>query len=128
MSNFPRLDASAIVKAVVIAIVVGIAIGFIGSVLSNDSVVLHGFISCLGLLPNIICGYFAAAFAGRNEIFHGIVAGIALVGIVGLFSLFLVGLFSLFLGDNSFVFFDPLPLFLMIPLSAIGAVIRKRTK
>jgi fructose-specific phosphotransferase system IIC component len=133
MSYLARLDASAICKAVVVAFVVGLAIGamvgFVGfglvmsDVLTDDmienSIVLHGFIFCLGLLPDVIGGYLAAAFAGRNYLVHGVVAGTALLAISGVF--------YLFPDDDPFTLMDGIALLLTVPLAAVGSVIFQRT-
>ena len=129
-----KVDTTAVLKAVVIAFVVGLAIGaavgFVGCGLAiagvltddavEDSIILHGFIFCLGLLPNVIGGYLAARFAGRNEILNGVVAGTALLAITGLF--------YLFPDDDPFTFMDGVALCLIVPLAVGGVSIQKRTQ
>ena len=134
MSDLAKVDTAAVVKAVIIAFVMSLAIGatvgFVGGglivagVLTGDaienSIMLHAFIFCFGLLPNVIGGYLAARFAGQNEILNGLVAGTALLAITGLF--------YLFPDYDPFTFMDGIALFLTVPLAAAGSVICQHTQ
>ena len=134
MKNLVRLDAAAIIKAVLISIVAGIVIGgmtgFMGfgvgvaGILTDDmvktSIILQGFLFCLGQLPNFIAGYFAAAFAGRNELMHGVVVGAVLLAIEGLF--YLVP------DEAPFTLLNGFSLLLSVPVAVAGSVVCRRTQ
>lgn len=129
-----KVDLVAIVKASVIVFVLYLASGIISAIilyrlLPEDvpidytievPIVLKCFFFFLGLLPNVIGGYFAATFAGRAFLLHAVVLGTVLLAIYGAL--------DLIPSDDPFTLIDGITLLLTVPLAAAGGVIRSRSK
>jgi len=133
------VDASAIIKAVAIAVVALFAIGvthvIVLLVLEANDIVIDYMIEnsyaskvfyyvffCLGLFPDVIGGYFAAAIAGRNFLLHGIVVGIVLVAIEGMLGL-LIG--YLRPSHDPFTFKYVMLMLFTVSQAAVGGAIRQ---
>jgi len=126
-----KVDYVAIAKATAIALVVAFASGaFAGffffwfipvDVADNvDTIeipfVIGGLMILLVLLTFVIGGYLAAVFAGRDFFFHGAVTGVVLLAINGAS--------YLLPSDVEFTWVHGITLILVVPLAAVGGVIR----
>ncbi len=130
----PNMNTLAVVKAALIACVINFAFGVVFGVLLfrflpddlsiEDSfeipTILYWIFFLLSLFPNLLGGYLAATYAGRNFLLHAIVTGTVLLAAYA--ALYLIP------SEDDFSFMDGITLLAIIPLAATGGCLARKVK